>query len=66
MKQPIETYFQIGTIQWMSYPPADYSLLESVKKLASDEFFTTLEVTHVEADEERCVMGPSQDSSATG
>ncbi len=53
MKQPIETYFQIGTIQWMSYPPADYSLLESVKKLASDEFFTTLEVTHVEADEER-------------
>lgn len=42
MRVPIETYFQIGTIQWMSYP--DSPLLESVSKIAADDFFTAVEV----------------------
>ena len=25
MKENIEAYFQVGTILWMSYPPAMYS-----------------------------------------
>lgn len=31
MKDSIHKYFQIGTIQWMSHPPAQYDLLDSVK-----------------------------------
>ena len=32
MKDPIQKYFQVGTIQWMTHPPVDYPLLESVKE----------------------------------
>ena len=55
MKDPIQKYFQIGTIQWMSHPPVNYPLLESVKSLACDPYFTALEVTKV-ADESRAAM----------
>lgn len=56
MKQPIQKYFQIGTIQWMSFPPQNYDLLESVKKLAYDEFFTAVEITKVEDDSVRAQL----------
>lgn len=46
MREPIQKYFQIGTIQWMSHP--SYDVVESVRKLASDEFFGALEITHIE------------------
>ena len=42
MKDPIQKYFQIGTIQWMSHPPVSYDLLDSVKTLAVDDFFTAV------------------------
>ncbi len=53
MKDPIQKYFQIGTIQWMSHPPKSYELLDSVKTIVSDEFFTAIEVTKVADDETR-------------
>lgn len=53
MREPIQKYFQVGTIQWMSFPPQNYDLLESVKKLACDEFFTAVEITKVEDDSVR-------------
>lgn len=56
MKDPIQKYFQIGTIQWMSHPPVNYPLLESVKSLACDPYFTALEVTKVADDESRVAM----------
>lgn len=56
MKDPIQKYFQIGTIQWMSHPPVNYPLLESVKSLACDPYFTALEVTKVADDETRAAM----------
>lgn len=56
MKDPIQKYFQIGTIQWMSHPPVNYPLLESVKSLACDSYFTALEVTKVADDESRAAM----------
>ncbi|MDU4847966.1 sugar phosphate isomerase/epimerase [Clostridium sp.] len=56
MKDPIQKYFQIGTIQWMSHPPVNYPLLESVKSLACDPYFTALEVTKVEDDGTRAAM----------
>lgn len=53
MKDPIQKYFYVGTIQWMSYPPADYSLLDSVRAICCDEYFGALEVTQIAGDEER-------------
>lgn len=53
MKDPIQKYFQVGTIQWMSHPPVHYSLLESVKTIACDEYFGALEVTKVADNETR-------------
>lgn len=53
MKDPIQKYFQVGTIQWMSFPPQQYDLLDSVKQLACDEFFTAVEVTKVADDTTR-------------
>jgi len=53
MKEPIQKYFQIGTIQWMSYPPTRYDLTESVRKLASDDYFSVMELTRIKDDETR-------------
>jgi len=53
MKDPIQKYFQVGTIQWMSHPPVNYELLDSVKVIACDEFFGAIEVTGIDDDEAR-------------
>jgi sugar phosphate isomerase/epimerase len=53
MNSPIEKYFQIGTIQWMSHPPTDYELVSSIKTLASDAYFSALEITHIGDDDTR-------------
>jgi sugar phosphate isomerase/epimerase len=53
MKDPIQKYFQLGVIQWMSHPPANYPLLESVKTIACDEYFSAIEITKVGDDETR-------------
>ncbi len=49
MKESIHAYFQMGTIQWMSHP--DYNILDSIKKIACDDFFDAIEVGRF-ADEE--------------
>ncbi len=48
MREPIQKYFQIGTIQWMSHPPVDYNLLDSVKTLAEDEYFSAIEIGKID------------------
>lgn len=53
MKSSIHRYFQVGTIQWMSHPPAQYPLLDSLKQFAKDEFFDAIEVTHIADPEAR-------------
>ncbi len=53
MMEPIQTYFHVGTIQWMSYPPERYELADSVRSLCCDSFFTALEVTSIENAKER-------------
>lgn len=50
MKDPIQKYFQVGTIQWMSHPPVNYDLLDSIKTIACDEFFGAIEVGKVADD----------------
>ncbi|HIZ79858.1 MAG TPA: sugar phosphate isomerase/epimerase [Candidatus Lachnoclostridium stercorigallinarum] len=42
MKDSIHTYFQVGTIQWMSYPDRD--VLDAVRAIAGDDFFDAIEV----------------------
>ena len=53
MTESIHKYFQIGTIQWMSHPPNSYELLDSVKTIACDDFFDTLEITKIADDATR-------------
>lgn len=53
MKEMIQTYFKVGTIQWMSYPPAQYDLLKFLKKLACDDFFSAVEITQIQNEEVR-------------
>ncbi|MEA4854648.1 MAG: sugar phosphate isomerase/epimerase [Christensenella sp.] len=42
MRESIHKYFQVGTIQWMSHPKRD--VLESIRTIATDDFFDALEV----------------------
>ncbi len=42
MRESIHKYFRIGTIQWMSHPT--YDVLDSIRRIACDEFFDALEV----------------------
>ena len=51
MRDSIQKYFQIGTIQWMSHP--SYELLESIRRFACDEYFNVLEITHIEDQDTR-------------
>lgn len=53
MKDPIQTYFQVGTIQWMTHPPKAYPILDSVKTICCDEYFDALEITRIEDEETR-------------
>ena len=51
MKDPIQKYFQVGTIKWMTHPPVNYPILDSVKTICCDEYFNALEITHIEDQE---------------
>ena len=51
MKDSIHKYFQVGTIQWMSYP--NDGVLESIRRIACDDFFDALEVCKFADDETR-------------
>ena len=51
MKDPIQKYFQVGTIQWMTHPPVNYPILDSVKTICCDEYLNALEITHIEDQE---------------
>ncbi len=48
MSESIETYFRLGTLNWMSYPPTRYDVLESIRKIVCDPFFTAVEISHIE------------------
>ncbi len=42
MKESIHKYFQVGTIQWMSYPLRDP--IDSLKAICRDDFFDAIEL----------------------
>ena len=47
MKEPIQKYFQVGTIQWMTHPPVSYPVCDSVRTICCDPYFGALEITHI-------------------
>lgn len=51
MKESIHKYFQIGTIRWMSHPRKE--ILESIREIASDDYFDAIEICQFECDETR-------------
>lgn len=53
MKDMIQKYFQVGVIQWMSHPSSNYELLDSLKKIACDEYFGAIELTAIPDDKVR-------------
>ena len=53
MKDSMHKYFQVGTIQWMSHPPAQFNLLDSLKAFACDDYFDAIEVCHIADDATR-------------
>jgi sugar phosphate isomerase/epimerase len=53
MRESIHKYFDMGLIQWMSYPPKDYPLLETLTKISRDPYFNAVEMTQVVDDDER-------------
>jgi len=42
MKEPIQKYFQVGTILWMSYPRRDP--IDALKAICRDDFFDAIEL----------------------
>lgn len=42
MKDSIQKYFKVGTIQWMSYPKRD--AMESLKAICKDPYFDAIEL----------------------
>ena len=42
MKDPIQKYFKVGTIQWMSYPKSDP--MDSLKAICRDDYFDAIEL----------------------
>ncbi len=53
MKDSIHKYFQIGTIQWMSHPGTSYDVLDSIRRIACDDYFDAIEVCKFPDDEVR-------------
>ena len=43
MRDSIHKYFRVGTILWMSYPPAQYGFTEPLKKILRDDYFDAIE-----------------------
>ena len=55
MNDSMYKYADIGIIQFMLYPNAKSgkALIDSINKTVSDEYFTAIEITHIEDDAER-------------
>jgi sugar phosphate isomerase/epimerase len=56
MKHPMYKYMKVGLIHFMAYPEAmsgEGEILETLKKVAVDEYFNAIEVTWIKNDETR-------------
>lgn len=58
MNESIYKYLNVGLIHFMAYPETtkfnkQENLIESIKKVLVDEYFTTIEITHIEDEKKR-------------
>lgn len=51
MRESIHKYFQMGTLQWMSFPGC--APLDSLQRIVKDDFFDAIELTHYPDDRAR-------------
>lgn len=51
MNESLHRYFDVATVQWMSYPNAP--VLDTLRKIANDEYFDAIELTHFDDPRER-------------
>ncbi|MCU6736646.1 sugar phosphate isomerase/epimerase family protein [Diplocloster agilis] len=66
-RESIHEYFQIGTLQWMSYP--GIASADAVKKIASDSYFDAVEISPIpeaERDEVKNLLDQSHLSVSYG
>ncbi len=63
MRDPIQKYFDIGTIMFMSYPGPGYPYAQTLKKILVDPFFSAIEVTKVASEEDKPLAKKMLDES---
>ena len=66
MNESLHKYMKVGLVHFMAYPSTikgEGPVLETVKKLALDDYFTAIEITTVKDDEERKKVKQILDSS---
>ena len=59
MKELMRNCFKTGIVHFMAYPFATIEkgdLIQSIKRIASDEYFDAIEITSVEPQEERIII----------
>ena len=55
MKESIYKYFRVGTLQWMSFPAETCDYQASIRDIATDDYFTAVELSHVQPEDFQAV-----------
>ena len=66
MNEPLYKYMKVGLVHFMAYPATikgEGPILETIKKLALDDYFTAIEITTIKNDEERRKVKQMLDTS---
>lgn len=56
MNEPLYKYMKVGLVHFMAYPATikgEGPVLETIRKLSLDDYFTAIEITTIKNDEER-------------
>ena len=59
MNEPLCKYMKVGLVHFMAYPATikgEGPILETIKRLATDEYFTAIEITTIKDPEERLAV----------
>lgn len=66
MNEPLYKYMKVGLVHFMAYPATikgEGPILETIKKLSLDDYFTAIEITTIKNDEERRKVKQMLDTS---
>lgn len=66
MNEPLYKYMRVGLVHFMAYPSTikgEGPILETIKKLALDDYFTAIEITTIKNEEERKKVKQMLDTS---